>query len=293
MLNSFFQLNPCQNLRTIPDAQSFRALLPIGASLRNASIARALVITNETFESVSFENVRLSHAQFCSVTFRECRFEDSLLIGTRFDQCEFHDCHFLNCNTYKFQLRDVYIDPAAFEFAKLYRTSYANIGVYLYQQLFRNASNVHQAAFAAKADVEMRRWLRHQRRWELRRPKVTTSVMCRKMAEIVGNKMFDLAAKYGYGPARFLFVSAVLFALLGAVAFAAWAQFGMVRNGLSVPATRYGEALYYCMLLSTTLGFSDLMPSTPCGRAFAIFCAMFGIAWAGLFTSILVRRIIR
>ena len=67
----------------------------------------------------------------------------------------------------------------------------------------------------------------------------------------------------------------------------------MVRNGAQIDDVTYGDALYYCMLLTTTLGFSDLNPASAWGKVFAVACALFGISWMGLFTAVLVRRLMR
>jgi hypothetical protein len=67
----------------------------------------------------------------------------------------------------------------------------------------------------------------------------------------------------------------------------------MTRNGIEVTHVSFSDALYYCMLLTTTLGFSDLIPTNEPGKAFAVACALFGISWIGLFTAVLVRRLIR
>jgi hypothetical protein len=231
------------------------------------------------------------------MTFTRCTFEDCLLVGTRFDECEFHDCRFTNCNTHKISLRDVYIDPRAFQFGKQYRRNFSNIGAHLFQQLFQNATQAHQTRFAAIADVERRRWFRKQILWQLKTPDSlkhsTWSKKTSTWAKIWTDVLFDWTAKYGYGPARFLISSGAFFCLVGIVARNTWAQFGMTRDGSSIVVTDYSQALYYSMQLATTLGFSDLRPTTGLGWSFSIGCALLGIAWAGLFTSILVRRVIR
>jgi hypothetical protein len=290
MLRDFFELNSSGPILTLPDGQRLKDHFRNSRSLKNSAILPGQEVRHGRLADVSFENVKLSHLRFVEMTFTRCTFTDCLLIGTQFQDCEFHECGFIDCNTYKIILRNVYVDPRAFRFHRQYRRKTANIGSYLYQQLYQNSEDTHQRAFAASADVERRRWFRYQRIWELANRREGTRS---GWASIAADLAFDLVAKYGYGPLRFLLVSGAVFALLGLIAFVFWPHFGMTRAGDQIADIGYGAALYYCMQLVTTLGFSSLMPESALGRAFAIACAVIGIAWAGVFTSILVRRVIR
>jgi hypothetical protein len=227
---------------------------------------------------------------FREVTFTNCTFRDCLIVGTEFSDCEFHTCSFENCNTYKFRLRNTYIDPSSFILAKTYHRSASNIGVELFQKLYDNAMDSHQTHFAAAADVARRRWRRHQWQYDLRRrnaPKAKTTW------HIFINLIVDLTAKYGYGPLRFLCISGAIFALVAWLAQMFWSSMGVAKSGVAISTVTFIDSLYYSMLLMTTLGFSDLLPANTAGKLYAIFCALFGISWIALFTAILVKRVIR
>lgn len=98
---------------------------------------------------------------------------------------------------------------------------------------------------------------------------------------------------YGYGPLRFLAFSVVGFLLILLITYFLWAYMGITRNGHLVVSTDFSQALFYGASLTTTLGFSELVPETVFGRVYAILLAFTGIGWFGLFTAILVRRVIR
>lgn len=68
---------------------------------------------------------------------------------------------------------------------------------------------------------------------------------------------------------------------------------GMQRDNTPIPDVTTVESLYYSVGLITSLGFFDIVPTTLLGKAFAIFCALFGISWLAVFTAILVRRVLR
>jgi hypothetical protein len=297
MLDDFFKLNAAQSLLTIADSTALQAHFKHSSSLQNASLGLNFEAQQIGFVNVSFTNVRLSRARFAQVTFRQCSFEDCLLIGTRFDECEFHECSFRNCNTHKISIKNVYIDPRAFKFESVYKRKYSNIGAYLFQQLFQNATHTHQTVFAAAADVEKRRWFRRQMLWNLRTRRSSNGFGWIKrvsiMLRILKDFAFDLTAKYGYGPLRFILASAGAFCLVGIVAQKSWPALAIRHDDTPIPIVGFSQALYYCMQLATTLGFSDLRPNTAYGWSFSIGCALLGITWAGLFTAILVRRVIR
>jgi hypothetical protein len=290
MLVDFFKLNASASLRTFATAAEFLAHISAQTIVQNTVLARDTLIQETSVKAVQFENVQLSKTVFERTTFRNCLFRDCLLVGTKFLDCEFHDCRFENCNTHKFDLKDVYIDPSSFQLDKSYQSTASNVGVYLFQELFKNANETFQSVFASTADIEQRRWKRYQLQYDLKHRNVPRTAIRKR---IVWDFLFDKVAKYGYGPLRFFLFSLVIFTLIALFGERIWSAMGMFRNGVAITAVTFVDALYYCMLLMTTLGFSDLVPTSFIGKGYVIFCAVFGISWAGLFTAILVRRVIR
>jgi hypothetical protein len=195
-----------------------------------------------------------------------------------------------------------------FKLSKSYRNTATNVGLDLYQQLFKNASETHQPEYAADADIFRRRWRRWQLIWELKKEK---KFRLPQFFNIASNWLYDLVAVYGYGPGRFAFVSAVIFCLLAKVIQITWPYLGMSfqKNELKVEwlspclsaagaqtawqQISFTDALYNLLLLMTTLGADGVVPTTGIGKLFVIGSALFGMSWFSLFTAILVRRVIR
>jgi hypothetical protein len=291
MLTDFFKLNKAAHIVEFANGADFKSFFQHSKSLQHASLAAGIEITEHGFKDLKLENVRLSKVTFDRVTFTRCTFVDCLLIGTKFIDCEFHDCVFENCNTHKIVFQHVYIDPNSFKLDPAYRKRISNIGVYLFQELLRNSSETCQTYFAASADISFRRWKRYQLVYELGQKH---SSRISTIWKIATNMLFDATAKYGYGPIRFLLLSTIVFAALSFVGQILWPLMGMSAYGkVSTSNITFLDSIYYCMLLVTTLGFSEIFPASAVGKAFAIGCGIFGISWMGLFTAILVRRVIR
>jgi hypothetical protein len=289
VLNDFFRLNPNGGMLVLADGPALIAHFRNSRSLQHAIVTPGAEVARGKFKDYTFENVALSHLTFHETTFTNCTFQDCLLIGAVFIDCEFHRCHFNNCNTYKLRLEKIYIDPDSFSFAKQYCSTASNVGVDLFQTLYENSMSTHQSLFASSADVERRRWRRYQWWYDFRKRNAPRSILW----QIAKNLTFDVTAKYGYSPVRFMGLSALLFLLISWFTKTYWTCMGVSRAGTPIEQVSYLDSLYYSMLLVTTLGFSDLMPSTNSGKLFAIFCAVFGISWMALFTAILIRRVIR
>lgn len=105
--------------------------------------------------------------------------------------------------------------------------------------------------------------------------------------------LFDYVALYGYRPIRFLALSLIFFGIISLPLYGLWDQMGFYQSGVLVARGGLGKTLFYTASLITTLGFSNLVPSTILGRAYAIALALMGIAWSGVFTALIVRRVIR
>jgi hypothetical protein len=290
MLQDFFALNAGGVIRDIAEAEEFVSHFNNASSLKHAQLERGMSVQRRKFQDIEFENVRFSHTCFYEVTFTRCKFRDCLFVGTTFEESQFHGCRFDNCNTYKFKLDNVYFDPKTFHLASSYRSSHPNIGLETFQEFYRNAQETHQPAFSATSDVQRRKWMRYQLWYEAKRERKRAGLLSAIPigAKIFANRMFDLCARYGHGPLRFIFVSSVTFVAIGFVGKWLWPHMGLSDAEISL-----GESLYYSMLLMTTIGFTNAFPATTLGKLFAVGCALFGISWFGIFTAILVKRVIR
>jgi hypothetical protein len=290
MLKDFFSLNEAESIKEIKSADDFSGHFRNSTSLQHATVEAGLHVSDTGFKDKGFENVRLSKVVFERVTFTRCEFRDCLFVGSQFKDCEFHSCKFIDCNTHKFTLDNVYLDPRSFTLQRSYRKNASNIGVYLFQELYKNANEGHWTHFLPFADIERRRWRRHQLWYEIGRGGKNRFRIAR---QIVTDMLFDLSAKYGYGPLRFFLLSLLAFACVALSAQQLWRYMGIQRDNVSISEVTTVESLYYCVGLITSLGFFEFVPTTLLGKAFAIFCALFGISWLAIFTAILVRRVLR
>ena len=164
MLVNFFTLNP--PFTPIENHEKLVSVLRISSGLDSVLfqpnvlsiehlLPRRNLFTNKTFNNVSFAKTRI-----CGITFRNCTFTDCLFIGTQFINCEFHDCTFNGCNPFKVEFNNTYIDPAVFE-GMLDPVDHWNIGISLFQELYKNAMNMHQRDFARTAEFNENKWQRY------------------------------------------------------------------------------------------------------------------------------------
>lgn len=67
---------------------------------------------------------------------------------------------------------------------------------------------------------------------------------------------------------------------------------GLVDTVDHSPVT-FGETLYMCGVTGLTIGFGDIVPTTPVGRAIAVSVAFLGVLLTGLITSVAVLAVQR
>jgi voltage-gated potassium channel len=67
---------------------------------------------------------------------------------------------------------------------------------------------------------------------------------------------------------------------------------GLVDTVDHAPVT-FGETLYMCGVTGLTIGYGDIVPTTPVGRAIAVSVAFLGVMLTGLITSVAVLAVQR
>ena len=293
MLDDFFHLN---NTGIPPQVFSeFAALeqyFQASSELDNAVIAGGTTIPPRTrvFIKKRFFNVSFSRVRFEHVLFKDCTFKDCLFISTQFVECVFEDCKFLDCNLWKATFSRVTVDPAIFKIHRSYRNTHANVGLGLFRRLHRNAAEMSDPEFSATADLQRRRWLRAQERWEWQKGGIDPITFGFRY---IRSLAFDWMASYGYSPLRFLLTSALGFYLISRFVHENWTEFGFARNGNPMERDDIIQTAFYTSNILTTLGFTDILPSTDAGRLYSIALAAIGVAWVALFTTMLIRRVLR
>lgn len=237
-----------------------------------------------------FINVWFKSATIQGLTFQDCVFEDCRLIGTIFKDCEFHDCEFKHCNTHKIQFESTYIDPSSFVDLPD-KNKYPNIGVHLFQQLYRNSVEAHQPDFSNSAEYEFKKWKRYELLWKLRNREPHKWRNGKRWAT---NLFFFLVSGYGLKPLRV--VSWLLLSLTGVITFNYnyWSWFDFHSgSGLSVGQATLPLAVYYSVVTLTTLGYGDITPQSSFGLLATSIEVIFGLVGLALLASALIKKVLR
>jgi voltage-gated potassium channel len=69
--------------------------------------------------------------------------------------------------------------------------------------------------------------------------------------------------------------------------------FGGLVNTVDHAPVSFGETLYMCGVTGLTIGYGDIVPTTPVGRAVAVSVAFLGVLLTGLITSVAVLAVQR
>jgi hypothetical protein len=248
-----------------------------------AVIGPRVAVRDKQFTTVDFRR-----CVFRQITFTKCRFVDCIFLGASFEECEFHDCRFVDCNMWKPTFDRVYLDPSSFSFGKRYRQDFPNVPLVMYDRLYQVVRGNERLEHLLMADIQRRRWKRREIFYKAKRERSV-----RLWWRYSLNLLFDAISEYGYAPIRFLIISLIIFTILVIPVHIWWSELGFQRGGQPIPQEGFGLTLFYCASIFTTLGFSDLIPFTGLGRAVSTVIAFAGIGWSGLFTAILVRKVLR
>lgn len=290
MLQNFFRLN---GQFTLVESQGkFLSLLKVSDSLKNLlyqpdefAPARPL----NRLKGNIFTNVSFAKTTLIGIEFSNCRFVDCLFIGTVFQQCEFHGCEFDGCNLYKARFEGTYVNPEVF--AKLLnKKRHSNIGVYLFQQLMRNAANMRQFSFAQKAEYYFLRWKRYQLNYDRSRKTIGLGTYIWRW---LWDWLYDWTSGYGLRDGRFVRSTVLMLLMVVAVNYTFWDTFGMYGIEGPIESTNTVTVFYYTISTITTLGFGDITPTSSVGMGVAAGEALFGILWLAALASMIIKKVIR
>ena len=293
MLTNFFQLNPSENMRTVRQPCEFISMLRNAAHLKDVIFEPRTLHSEDLgdqrtiFTDKTFENISFSKTDICGIMFNRCTFIDCLFVDTSFTDCEFHGCSYKGCNPHKIELKNTYIDPVLLE-DMIDKTDYANIGVYLFQQLYKNAMEMEQRKFARTAEFNLHKWERYILNYK-RRHKQIGKAQHRK--EWLRNYLFYLFAGYGLQFKFFATWTLVITGILFAMNYFLWYSLGIVRPDNIEQEREIITVLYYTV---TTLGrFGDLAPGSGFGRALFLVETFFGLMIVALFLTWLGKQVWR
>ena len=297
MLKHFFKINaPFSKLVTLDELEKH---FDRSSSVESVLFEPPEVVAsaNSLFRRRNFTNVSFSKTKFERVTFTECYFVDCLFIGTQFVHSDFHKCTFENCNTHKISFEACYIDPKSFQLDRRYKESHSNVGVWLFHELYKNSKNLHQPVFSSEAEILFKQWKRALRIFEYGGAKKANMVRYRDslsfLAYLGKDWLYDTTVGYGHRSLRFFLLSALGLFIVAGVIHIFWPAWGLLINAQLVPRGSYLTSIYYTTVVTTTLGFGDITPTTEMGRLVAIVLSISGVVWFSLLAAVLVKRFIR
>lgn len=300
MLKSFFKLDePYDEFTALKDLEQHFDDLTV-SHLENVKFLPTDVAgaPSKLFKKKGFRNVSFSFTKFENVTFSDTKFEDCLFLYAVFLHCHFINCQFINCNMHKIQLDNCYLDPCSFKMDKVYKKTAANVGTWLFQQLFMNSKNTHQPQFSGESEILFKRWLRAQKKYEFWKKKLTGLRFIFNGIILffwwLKNILFDVIFGYGHRPIRFIGVSIIAMMIASALVHYYWPYLGLVyNNSEALDQGSYLSSIYYTTVVTTTLGFGDITPTTVWGRVVAIILPILGVIWLSLLAAVIIKRIIR
>jgi uncharacterized protein YjbI with pentapeptide repeats len=292
MLKDFFKLNSAYT--KFSDSDRLIQHLRTSNDLRNILFEPdAWPSELARIKDKTFNNVSLAKTTFVRATFTNCIFEDCLFIGSSFENVEFHRCLFRNCNFYKSSFRSCYIDPKCIQFDRSFKITHPNIMTTLFQQILDNSRDQSQFDFAADADIQFRRWKRAQLSHDFSTDKITRK---QYYVQKGGSLLYDCISGYGYQPGRFFVCTVLLFMLTSCINYVFLSdQIQSPGNQIvdGIHRASFIDVLFYTFSILTVLGFSTVTPITPAAKIAAVVQVLLSIGWLSLFTSILVKRVLR
>ena len=246
-------------------------------------------VRDTTFERVSFSKTCIS-----GFVFHDCIFDRCLFIGTTITDCEFHNCRFIHTNTHKISISGTYIDPRSFDRC-LIQGKHQNVGVHLYQTLLSNSRKTEQIEFERDAQFLFLRWKRFQDAYEIVNwsKRQTTSRLSRKhvlsclqyLRRLGWEKLFGSGLRLRY----FMVTVAITLSIFSFLNFFFRKHLGLTLGG--EPVSSPVEVIYYTIISFTTLGYGDIVPTTPLGQVMASAQSLIGFCLLALLASMLFRRI--
>ena len=242
-----------------------------------------------TLDGFTFSNVAFSNTRFEGIVFRNVKFENCLFLSTEFVDCEFHNTTFDGCNPYKATFERCYIDPAVFE-GVIDKKRHANVGIYLFQQLYSNARNTNQRGHLNTADFNLHKWERYNLTNNRRRNRVGPLRYWTAWSTNVAHYLL-----LGYGIKPIFFFVWTLLLMGGVIAFNSWQwdEYTVINAQGQVADGSFVKSLFFTVGAVTTAGFGDLSPTSSVGRVVASAEMFIGVVWLGMLASLLVKRFAR
>ena len=237
-------------------------------------------------KGVTFRNFSFSHTLVTGFEFTDCIFERCLFIATIFRDCRFTSGDFLDCNPHRIEFKDCYVDPKNFDKC-ISDNQFSNIGVYLFQELLRNSRQQAQPEFSDEAQYCFKKWERRLLWREISRSKSWLAKIWLGRT-FVGLHLFNWATGSGMRLGRLTVSSLVVLLLFTLINWKLAVQMGLMQDGHVIGS--FVDAFYFSTVITTTLGFGDISPTTSLGRLVVSGEAIIGFVLFALLTSTMYRK---
>lgn len=226
-------------------------------------------------KNVDFVKCIFSRQTFFKINFYNCTFTDCILNGAEFESCEFHSCRFVNSCFFKASFEKTYLDPRSFNFSAKWYWHYANVNVWLFQELYRNSKDIHQEVFAMHADRRFQFYKRYENIFGQRK----------SVVKFISSLVYDMVLGCGYG-----IWNALVCTVLGVSLFAF-----IIKDHIGGAGDiNIVKALYFAVVSFTTVGYGDILPEKD---DFALILTMLflfcSVIWLAIVTAIIVKRMVK
>jgi|GEM_PF-4370531 len=234
-------------------------------------------IHNKSFTNVSFSKTTISKTIFVNCIFTKC-----LFIGTKFISCKFSECQFKYINTWNIEFIDTYIDPYTLRSA-IPNGEYSNIGIELYQSLFRNLKNIYQPELLRSAEYYFLVWNRKH--------KFQKFIKSKKIIYLIDYLSLWLQQLIGYGVRfRWLFFTLIcLFSSACVFNYFYWESFEIKPD---TPKS-LANVIFYTFYTVASYGSTPWSPSSTRGIISAITQGVVGWTSLGVGIAMIIKRLVR
>lgn len=241
-------------------------------------------LTSKKISSITFENVSFSKTELKDVVFESCVFKNCLFIYSIFDGVRFHSCSFNCCNFFRARFKtSCYAKPGQFKNA-VCDDKYANVAVWLFDQLRLLYKEESQKAYKAEAEYYFNNWLYVQNYKKKKDDQSAFIFYPKKIAVKVYGKLFG----YGYR-LRNLVLTTSIFFLLMVIINRSLGNFMFDSGGIN----NFSQSIYFTVTTMLTLGASGFGNPTCIGRWLIIANVLVGISLLSFTVSALFNRIIK